>query len=126
MDMTLRFAYKLYDVGKSGLTLIEEQKIRISIAKAVLLNPSILLLDEVTNKLDLEAERAVHETLRMITFGRSTIMIAWKLSLMKDADLIAIMKGGQCVKMGTHEEMMNSNGLYSEILKCEELVKLPE
>nr|GEV38438.1 ABC transporter B family member 19-like [Tanacetum cinerariifolium] len=113
-------------VDKSGLALTEEQKIRISIARAVLLNPSILLLDEVTNKLDLEAERAVHETLRMITFGRSTIMIARKLSLLKDADLIAVMKGGQCVKMGTHEEMMNSNGLYSEILKCEELVKLPE
>ncbi|GJS30436.1 ABC transporter B family member 20-like protein [Tanacetum coccineum] len=53
-------------------------------------------------------------------------MIAQKLSLLKDADLIAAMKGGQCVKIGTHEEMMNSNGLYSEILKCEELVKLPE
>ena len=113
-------------MGKSGLALTEEQKIRISIARAVLSNPSIVLLDEVTNKLDLEAERSVHETLRTVTLGRSTIMIAGKLSLLKDADLIAVMKGGQCVKMGTHEEMMNSNGLYSEILRCEQLVKLPE
>lgn len=113
-------------MGKSGLVLTEEQKIRISIARAVLLNPSIVLLDKVTNKLDLEAERSVHETLRTVTFGRSTIMIARKLSLLKDADLIAVMKGGQCVKMGTHEEMMNSNGLYSEIVRCEEVVKLPE
>ncbi|KAI3801449.1 hypothetical protein L1987_29554 [Smallanthus sonchifolius] len=113
-------------VGKVGLTLTDEQKIRISIARAVLSNPSILLLDEVTSRLDLEAENAVHETLHMITLGRSTIMIARRISLVKDADLIAVMEAGQCVEMGTHDELINSYGLYSELLRCEEVIKLPE
>lgn len=113
-------------MGKVGLALTDEQKIRISIARAVLLNPSIMLLDEVTSRLDLEAENSVHETLRMITLGRSTIMIARRINLVKDADLIAVMEGGQCVEMGTHDELVNSHGLYSELLRCEEVVKLPE
>ncbi|KAK9055395.1 hypothetical protein SSX86_026478 [Deinandra increscens subsp. villosa] len=113
-------------VGKVGLALTDEQKIRISIARAVLTNPSILLLDEVTSRLDLEAEKAVHETLHTITLGRSTIMIARRINLVKDADLIAVMESGQCVEMGTHNELISSHGLYSELLRCEEVVKLPE
>lgn len=106
--------------------MTDEQKIKISIARAVLSDPLILLFDEVTSRLDLEAESAVHETLRMITLGRSTIMIARRLSLVKDADFIAVMEGGQCVEMGTHDELITTNGLYSELLRCEEVVKLPE
>lgn len=113
-------------MGKLGLALTDELKIRISIARAVLLNPSILLLDEVTSRLDLESENAVYETLRMITLGRSTIIIAKRINLVKDADFIAVMEGGQCVEMGTHDELISSRGLYSELLRCEEVVKLPE
>ncbi|XP_071726673.1 ABC transporter B family member 20-like [Rutidosis leptorrhynchoides] len=113
-------------VGRRGFALTDEQKIRISIARAVLSDPKILLLDEVTNRLDLEAETAVLGTLRMITLGRSTIMIARKLSLVKDADVIAVMEGGQCVEMGTHDELIETCGLYSELFRCEEVVKLPE
>ncbi|XP_024965312.1 ABC transporter B family member 20-like [Cynara cardunculus var. scolymus] len=112
-------------VGKVGLELTDEQKIKISVARAVLLNPSIILLDEVTSKLDLEAEKSVQEVLRIIMLGRSTIMIARKLSLVKYVDLIAVMEGGQCVEMGTHDELISAHGLYSEILRCEEVVKLP-
>uniref|UniRef100_A0A251ULF2 Putative ATP-binding cassette subfamily C member 9 n=2 Tax=Helianthus annuus TaxID=4232 RepID=A0A251ULF2_HELAN len=113
-------------VGKFGLALTDEQKTRISIARAVLLNPSILLLDDVTSKLDLEAENAVYDTLHKITLGRSTIMIARRVNLVKDADSIAVMDGGQCVEMGTHDELISAHGLYSELLRCEEVVKLPE
>ncbi|XP_076905662.1 ABC transporter B family member 20-like [Bidens hawaiensis] len=119
---------KGYDtkVDKVSLALTDEHKLRISIARAFLLNPSIMWLDEVTSRLDLEAENAVHETLRMITLGRSTIMIARRINLVKDADFIAVMEGGQCVEMGTHDELISSLGLYSELLRCEEVVKLPE
>ncbi|KAJ9548197.1 hypothetical protein OSB04_020740 [Centaurea solstitialis] len=113
-------------VGEVGFELTDEQKIKISVARAVLLNPSIILLDEVTSRLDLEAERAVEEALRVVTLGRSTIMIARRSSLVRDADFIAVMDGGQCVEMGTHDELISTHGLYSEILRCEEVVKLPE
>ncbi|KAG6670022.1 ABC transporter B family member 20 [Carya illinoinensis] len=118
---------KGYDtqVGRAGLALTEEQKIKLSIARAVLLNPSILLLDEVTGGLDFEAERAVQEALDLLMLGRSTIIIARRLSLIRNADYIAVMEDGQLVEMGTHDELLTLDGLYAELLKCEEAAKLP-
>ncbi|KAJ8426550.1 hypothetical protein Cgig2_009343 [Carnegiea gigantea] len=118
---------KGYDtqVGRAGLALTEEQKIKLSIARAVLSNPSILLLDEVTGGLDFEAERAVQEALDLLMLGRSTIIIARRLSLIRNADYIAVMEEGQLVEMGTHDELLNLDGLYAELLKCEEASKLP-
>ncbi|KAF4357937.1 hypothetical protein CsatB_009595 [Cannabis sativa] len=112
-------------VGRAGLPLTEEQKIKLSIARAVLLNPSILLLDEVTGGLDFEAERSVQEALDLLMLGRSTIIIARRLSLIKNADYIAVMEEGQLVEMGTHDELLTLDGLYAELLKCEEAAKLP-
>ncbi|PNY08241.1 ABC transporter B family member 20-like protein [Trifolium pratense] len=119
---------KGYDtqVGRAGLALTEEQKIKLSIARAVLLNPSILLLDEVTGGLDFEAEKAVHEALDMLMLGRSTIIIARRLGLIRNADYIAVMEEGQLVEMGTHDELLNLNGLYAELLRGEEAAKLPK
>lgn len=105
--------------------MTEEQKIKLSIARAVLLNPTILLLDEVTGGLDFEAERIVQEALDLLMLGRSTIIIARQLSLIKNADYIAVMEEGQLVEMGTHDELINLGGLYAELLKCEEATKLP-
>ncbi|KMT17515.1 hypothetical protein BVRB_2g037180 [Beta vulgaris subsp. vulgaris] len=118
---------KGYDtqVGRAGLALTEEQKIKLSIARAVLSNPSILLLDEVTGGLDFEAEKAVQEALDLLMLGRSTIIIARRLSLIRNADYIAVMEEGQLVEMGTHDELINLDGLYAELLKCEEAAKLP-
>ncbi|XP_021837052.1 ABC transporter B family member 20 [Spinacia oleracea] len=118
---------KGYDtqVGRAGLALTEEQKIKLSIARAVLSNPSVLLLDEVTGGLDFEAEKAVQEALDLLMLGRSTIIIARRLSLIKNADYIAVMEEGQLVEMGTHDELLNLDGLYAELLKCEEAAKLP-
>ncbi|GAB2276653.1 ABC transporter B member 20 [Dionaea muscipula] len=112
-------------VGRAGLALTEEQKIKLSIARAVLSNPSILLLDEVTGGLDFEAERAVQAALDLLMLGRSTIIIARRLSLIRNADYIAVMEEGQLVEMGTHDELLNLDGLYAELLKCEEAAKLP-
>ncbi|XP_073159064.1 ABC transporter B family member 20-like isoform X2 [Henckelia pumila] len=118
---------KGYDtqVGRACLAMTEEQKIKLSVARAVLSNPSILLLDEVTGGLDFEAERSVQEALDLLMLGRSTIIIARRLSLIKNADYIAVMEEGQLVEMGTHEELINLDGLYAELLKCEEATKLP-
>ncbi|XP_010260045.1 PREDICTED: ABC transporter B family member 20 [Nelumbo nucifera] len=113
-------------VGRAGLPLTEEQKIKLSIARAVLSNPSILLLDEVTGGLDFEAERAVQEALDILMLGRSTIMIARRLGLIRNADYIAVMEEGQLVEMGTHDELINLDGLYAELLRCEEAAKLPK
>ncbi|KAK4746907.1 hypothetical protein SAY87_025944 [Trapa incisa] len=112
-------------VGRAGLSLTEEQKIRLSIARSVLLNPSILLLDEVTGGLDFEAEKTVQATLDLIMLGRSTIIIARRLSLIRNADYIAVMEEGQLVEMGTHDELVNLGRLYAELLRCEEATKLP-
>ncbi|XP_061999690.1 ABC transporter B family member 20 isoform X2 [Rosa rugosa] len=112
-------------VGRAGLALTEEQKIKLSIARAVLLNPSILLLDEVTGGLDFEAERTVQEALDLLMLGRSTIIIARRLSLIRNADYIAVMEEGQLVETGTHEELITHDGLYAELLRCEEAAKLP-
>ncbi|KAK7295682.1 hypothetical protein RJT34_18593 [Clitoria ternatea] len=119
---------KAYDtqVGRAGLALTEEQKIKLSIARAVLLNPSILLLDEVTGGLDFEAERAVQGALDLLMLGRSTIIIARRLSLIRNADYIAVMEEGQLVEMGTHDELLTLDGLYAELLRCEEAAKLPK
>ncbi|KAL3523776.1 hypothetical protein ACH5RR_016610 [Cinchona calisaya] len=112
-------------VGRAGLALTEEQKIKLSIARAVLSNPSILLLDEVTGGLDFEAEKSVQEALDLLMLGRSTIIIARRLSLIRNADYIAVMEEGQLVEMGTHDELINLDGLYAELLRCEEAAKLP-
>ncbi|CAN1338738.1 ABC transporter B family member 20, partial [Linum perenne] len=111
-------------VGKVGMSLFEEQNIKLSIARVVLLNPTVLMLDEVTGGLDFEAEKAVQEALDLLMLARSTIIIARHLSLIKNADYIAVMEEGQLVEMGTHDELMTLDGLYAELLKCEEASKL--
>ncbi|KAF9594069.1 hypothetical protein IFM89_027278 [Coptis chinensis] len=106
---------------QSGLALTEEQKIKLYIArKAVLSNTFILLLDEVLVALTLKRS----EPLDILRLGRSTIIIARRLSLIRNADYIAVMEEGQLVEMGTHEELFAIDSLYAELLKCEEAAKL--
>ncbi|XP_057873541.1 ABC transporter B family member 20 isoform X2 [Cryptomeria japonica] len=113
-------------IGSGGLTLTEEQKIKLAIARAVLCKPRILLLDEVTGGLDFEAERAVQEALDILMMGVSTIIIARRLFLIRNADYIAVMEEGQLVEMGTHEELLTADGLYAELIRCEEAAKPPK
>tara|TARA_B100000686_G_scaffold290173_1_gene317412 strand:+ start:379 stop:2067 length:1689 start_codon:yes stop_codon:yes gene_type:complete len=106
-------------VGESGLRLSGGQRQRISIARAMLKNAPILLLDEATSALDSESERQVHDALKRLMVGRTTIVIAHRLSTVSDADKIYVMKNGRVVEEGTHLELLDHDGLYAQYCKLQ-------
>lgn len=112
-------------MGDSRLRLSEERKVKIAIARAVLKNPRILLLDEATGTLDMEAAQNVQQALDILMLGRSSIVIAHRLSSVRNADVIAVLDEGQLVEMGTHDELMRLDGAYIDLIRLQETAKQP-
>ena len=99
-------------VGEHGGKLSGGQRQRISIARALIRDPKVIILDEATSALDSVSEKKIQEALDHLTAGRTTFVVAHRLSTIKDADKIAVMEGGRCVECGTYDELMEKKGAF--------------
>jgi len=104
-------------VGERGVRLSGGQKQRIAIARAVLKDPAILVLDEATSALDSESEHLVQEALDRLMEGRTTLVIAHRLSTVRDADRVVVLDGGRVQEQGTHDELLAADGLYRKLVE---------
>ena len=106
-------------VGEHGVKLSGGQRQRLAIARAMLKNAPILLLDEATSALDTESERQVQAALKALMQGRTTVVIAHRLSTVIDADLIHVVDGGRIVESGTHTELLRHGGIYARLYQLQ-------
>lgn len=107
-------------IGDRGSRLSGGQRQRISIARAILKNPPILILDEATSALDTESEKLVQEALENLMKDRTTLVVAHRLSTIRNADLICVLHEGQIVEQGTHDELLAKNGYYRRLIEMQQ------
>lgn len=110
-------------IGERGVMLSGGQKQRISIARVFLKNPKILILDEATSALDTVTEQRIQASLDELSEGRTTIIIAHRLSTVKNADVIAVVEGEHIIEMGSHSELMAKNGEYAALCRAQQIEK---
>jgi ATP-binding cassette, subfamily B (MDR/TAP), member 1 len=104
-------------VGERGTQLSGGQKQRVAIARAILKDPKILLLDEATSALDAEGEHIVQDALDQVMVSRTTIVVAHRLSTIKGADMIVVMKDGEVAEKGKHEYLVGKGGVYASLVE---------
>ena len=102
-------------IGERGVKLSGGQRQRIAIARAILANPRILILDEATSNLDTESESYIQKSLENLMNGRTTLVIAHRLSTIRRADQILVIEGGLIAEKGTHEDLIDKKGRYFEL-----------
>ena len=105
-------------IGEHGGKLSGGQRQRISIARAIIRHPNVIIFDEATSALDTATEREIQEAINNLTIGRTTFIVAHRLSTIRSADRIAVLKEGRCVEIGTYDELMEKKG---EFYKLKEL-----
>ena len=106
-------------VGERGATLSGGQRQRLSIARSILTDPPVLILDDSTSSVDVETERMIHQAMVNVMKNRTTFVIAHRLSTVREADLIVVLKDGQIAEQGTHDELLAANGIYQNIYELQ-------
>ena len=107
-------------VGERGVRLSGGQQQRLAIARAILADPRILILDEATSNLDTESEQLIQESMATLLVGRTTFVIAHRLSTVRRADLIVLLENGRVIERGTHERLMEARGAYHDMVQRQE------
>ena len=107
------------NIGDAGSKLSGGQKQRLSIARAVLKNPPIMVLDEATSALDSESERLVQSALENMMKNRTSVVIAHRLSTIQNADQIVVMQKGRIIEQGTHSELLRKQGMYKKLVEMQ-------
>lgn len=116
--MSLPHGYDTW-VGERGVTLSGGQRQRLSIARTILIDPPVLILDDSTSSVDVETERLIHRAMTEVMKGRTTFVIAHRLSTVREADVILVLKDGEIVEQGTHQELIARRGIYQEIYELQ-------